>query len=356
MVSESKSVEDRGTAAPTQSRHISRHIYLLALTLALAYLLVIVYASVQPLRGWRLPAADVYGFLTAPWPRYITLTDVLVNVAAYIPLGFMLALGLRIGMPPIVAVAVALLLGVGLSIGMESVQLFLPSQRLGARLGVWRDRVFLPGAVTDVGVVVAVLWVITHLNPRTQVFGTGHLRDTFELPAYFFHTPGLFLSAEAMVVLFNLVGIGLLLSTLLRAEARRGLAIALVITAALACKMLITVFLAKPLGAWAWMTPGALLGFVLGATLLAGLLALGHTARLALALLAILFALAAINLAPDNPYFSLPPQLASGRASHLLSFSAILSALSELWPIIALWYLFAALWYTRYADAHRPAR
>ena len=108
MVSESKSVEDRGTAAPTQSRHI----YLLALTLALAYLLVIVYASVQPLRGWRLPAADVYGFLTAPWPRYITLTDVLVNVAAYIPLGFMLALGLRIGMPPIVAVAVALLLGV----------------------------------------------------------------------------------------------------------------------------------------------------------------------------------------------------------------------------------------------------
>ena len=35
MVSESKSVEDRGTAAPTQSRHISRHIYLLALTLAL---------------------------------------------------------------------------------------------------------------------------------------------------------------------------------------------------------------------------------------------------------------------------------------------------------------------------------
>ena len=380
MVSESKSVEDRGTAAPTQSRHI----YLLALTLALAYLLVIVYASVQPLRGWRLPAVDVYGFLTAPWPRYITLTDVLVNVAAYIPLGFMLGLGLRIGMPPIVAVAVALLLGVGLSIGMESVQLFLParipsnvdvlangagaligalaaplflpSQRLGARLSVWRDRVFLPGTVTDVGVVVAVLWVITHLNPRTQVFGTGHLRDTFELPAYFFHTPGLFLSAEAMVVLFNLVGIGLLLSTLLRAEARRGLAIALVITAALACKMLITVFLAKPLGAWAWMTPGALLGFVLGATLLAGLLALGHTARLALALLAILFALAAINLAPDNPYFSLPPQLASGRASHLLSFSAILSALSELWPIIALWYLFAALWYTRYADAHRPAR
>ena len=73
--------------------HNQPHVHLLALTLALAYLLVIVYASLQPLRGWRMPAAEVYGFLTAPWPPYITLADVLVNVAAYVPLGFMLALG-----------------------------------------------------------------------------------------------------------------------------------------------------------------------------------------------------------------------------------------------------------------------
>ena len=72
------------------------------------------------------------------------------------------------------------------------------------------------------------------------------------------------------------------------------------------------------------------------------------------ALLALL-ALAAINLAPDNPYFSLPPQLASGRSSHFLSFSNILQALSELWPLIALGYLGAALWHTRTRSRAQPS-
>ena len=116
MVSESKSVEDRGTAAPTQSRHISRHIYLLALTLALAYLLVIVYASVQPLRDWRLPAADVYGVLTAPWPRYWTGFDVLSNVLGYAPLGFLLALALHRTRREWPAILIATLSAAGLSL------------------------------------------------------------------------------------------------------------------------------------------------------------------------------------------------------------------------------------------------
>ncbi len=353
----------------------SRHVYLLALTLAIAYLLVIVYASLQPLRGWRLPAEDVYGFLSAPLPRYITLSDVLINVSAYIPLGFMLTLGLRIALPPVAAVVMGVVMAAALSIGMEALQmflpariasnvdvmansvgaligalaapLFLPSQRIGARLGVLRDRVFLPGALIDSGIVVATLWIVTHLNPLTQVFGTGHLRATFDLPDPLFHTPSLLLSAEASVVFFNLLGVGLLLSTLLHAESRRGLVIGVVIAAAIACKMLINLFLAKPLGAWAWMTPGALLGLLLGTTLLAGLLTFGRRARLALALLCLLMALAAINLAPDNPYFSLPPQLTSGKASHFLSFSSILGALSELWPLIALGYLCVALWHSR---------
>ncbi len=348
---------------------------MLALTLALAYLLVIVYASVQPLRGWRFPAADVYGFLTAPWPRYITLTDVLINVAAYLPLGFLLTLGLRISMPPVVAVAAGFMLALAASVALEGVQmflptriasnidvlangagalvgalaapLFLPSQRLGARLGVWRDHVFLPGALTDAGILVAALWIVTQLNPFSQVFGTGNLRGTFDLPHWLFHTPNLLLSAEATVVFLNLLAVGLLLSTLVRAEARRGLVITLTIAAALACKMLITAFLDKPQGAWAWMTPGAMFGLALGAALLAGALALGQLARLVLALLAMLLALAAINLAPDNPYFSLPSRLTGGRASHFLSFSAILRALSELWPLIALSYLGAALWNMR---------
>jgi len=371
MVSEPKlNLDDN--VSPAAAVADARHVYLLSLVLALAYLLIVVYASVQPLRGWRWPAEEVYGFLTAPWPRYITLADVLVNVAAYVPLGFMLTLALRLALPPIAAVLVSVLLATGASIALESLQmflpariasnvdvlansggalvgalaapLFLPARAIGARLGALRDRVFLPGALTDIGIVVACLWVITQLNPLMQIFGTGQLRETFDLPEVIFHTPNRLLSAEAAVVFFNVLGVGLLLSTLLRADARRGVVIATVIAAAFTCKMLINAVLGKPQGAWAWITPGATLGLLLGATLLAGLLTLGQRVRVALALLFLLLALAAINLAPDNPYFTVPVKLAGGRPSHLLSFSSILRALSELWPLIALSYLCAALW------------
>jgi VanZ family protein len=389
MVSESKlevtnatngaaSVTAQVTAQVTESRHV----FLLSLNLALAYLLIIVYASLQPFRNWRLPAADVYGFLTEPFPRYITLTDVLINISAYIPLGFMLALGLRRWLRPMGAVVAGMALTITVSIAMESIQmflparipsnvdvlansvggligalaapLFLPSRTIGARVVAWRDRLFVPGALTDIGIVVACLWIVTHLNPWTQVFGTGLLRQTFDLPELFIHTPSRLLSAEATVVFFNLLGIGLLLSTLLRVEVRRGIVICTVIATALALKMLLSAVLGKPHGIWAWMTPGAMLGLLLGATLLSGLLVLNHRARLLLAGVCILLALAAINLAPENPYFSLPRQLTSGRASHFLSFSGILRALSELWPLLALSYLCAAGW--RYRRPGTPVK
>jgi VanZ family protein len=348
------------------------HTYKLALVLAIAYLLTIVYASLQPLRGWRLPPDDLYGFLFAPWPRYITPGDVVANAVAYLPLGFLLTLGLRPVLRPLAAVIAGALLAASLSVAMESLQLFLParipsnvdvlansiggligalaaplflpSQFIGARLAGWRDRVFQPGTFAETGILVAALWVLSQLNPLTQLFGTGNLRNSFDLPVLFFHTPGLFLTAEAAVVFFNLLGLGLLLSTLLRQDSRRGPVIAAFIAAAIALKMLVSTVYFGWHGLWSWITPGAALGFCLGATvLLAGLLPLGHRTRLWLAMACMVLALAAINLAPDNPYFSLPPQLASGRVSHLLSFSEILRALSELWPLLALAYLAASL-------------
>jgi VanZ family protein len=361
MVSVSKP-EVAATGAPRP------HLYKLALALALAYLLTIVYASLQPLRGWRLPAEDLYGFLTAAWPRYITLDDVLANAIAYLPLGFLWALALRAFWRPLLSVVAGALLAAVVSIGMESLQLFLParipsnidvlanatggligalaaplflpSHMIGAQLIAWRDRVFRPGALTETGLLIAALWVIAQLNPLTQIFGTGNLRATFDLPVYFFHTPGLLLSAEAAVVFFNLLGLGLMLSTLLQPDARRILVIGAFIMAAIALKILVTAIVERPHAALVWITPGVTLGLSMGLmVLLVGLVSFGHRARLWLSVLFILLALAAINLAPDNPYFNLPPQLAGGRISHLLSFSAILRALSELWPLLALAYL-----------------
>ena len=80
---------------PHETREgFSPHTVRLAWILALAYLLVIGYASLLPFRDWRWPPEEILRFLTAPWPRFITPQDVAVNFAAYVPLGLLLAVGL----------------------------------------------------------------------------------------------------------------------------------------------------------------------------------------------------------------------------------------------------------------------
>src|SRR5581483_668607 len=93
-----------------EARAVSRETQPLAWILALAYLLVIVYASLQPFSGWRTPPEEIRHFITAPWPAYITLQDVLLNIGAYVPLGFFFAIALlaTYGQPRAVLVAIAM--------------------------------------------------------------------------------------------------------------------------------------------------------------------------------------------------------------------------------------------------------
>ena len=342
----------------------------LAWILALAYTLLIVYASLQPLLGWRFPPDQVLHFLTAPWPQYVTLADLLINTAAYVPLGFLLAraLGTRRSAPRAVLAAAAL--AALLSLAMETLQMFLP-QRIasnidlltnsagglfgamaapllspagfpGRRLAAWRRQIFTAGTVTDAGIVVVSLWLVTHLHPTAQLFGTGNLRSTFELPVYFLHTPKLLLSAEAVIVFFNLLGLGLLIAALTREAAIVFRVIAAVVALGLMVKSVAAVALFSSPGPLLWLTPGVTLGLTAGALLLYPLARIPHRAKLITAFVCLGAAVAVINFAPDNPYQNLPPKLVPGTTTQLLRFSNIVRALSELWPFLAMAYLAAA--------------
>jgi VanZ family protein len=341
----------------------------LAWILAVAYLLVIVYASLQPFSGWRGPPDDIRRFFSAPWPRYVTLEDLLVNIVAYVPLGFLLTLGLmrRFGAAP--AALLSAMVCAAFSLSMETVQMFMPtriasnvdvltnalggligslaaplfspSQRLGARLAEFRQWV-MPGVVGDMGLVIACLWLLTNAHPTAQLFGTGNLRSTFELPIWFFHTPGLFLSAEAAVVFFNLLGLGLAISALTGGRAQAFRMIGWVVGLGLLLKIFAAVALVKTAGPLGWLTPGVALGLVAGAVLLYPLTHVPRVARLAASALCIATAVAIINLAPDNPYQAMPFQMIAGGPSHFLSFSGVIRALSELWPFLAVIFLAAA--------------
>jgi VanZ family protein len=359
-----------GQAAPREG--FSVHTVRLAWILAAAYLLVVAYASLQPFRGWRVPPPEVLYFLGATWPRFITLQDVAVNLVAYVPLGLLLSVGYGARYGAAQGVVAATLASGLLSLVMEAAQMFLPSRiasnvdllanTLGALLGAMaaplfaptrilggklhaaRHRVFEEGMAADAGLVVVFLWLVTQFHPTTQLFGSGNLRATFDLTAYLTHTPALALSSEAVVVLLNLMGVGLMLSALMREGAHRlPHVFGAVIGTALAIKVFTAAALVQAQAPLAWVTPGVIVGLAAGCVLLYALARLPRSAQLAISAACIVAAAVAINLAPDNPYHSIPPRLLAKGASHFLSFSGIVRAISELWPLLATGFLLHAL-------------
>jgi len=343
----------------------------LAWILAAAYLLVIGYASLQPFQDWRWPPEEILRFLVAPWPRYITLQDVAVNFAAYVPLGLLLSIGWGARYGQARGVLASALAAAALSLAMEAVQMFLPAriasnvdlfanglgalvgamaapllapaQPIGGRIRSARRRLFLDGTPADAGLVIAGLWLVTQFHPTAQLFGTGAVRATFNLPPYLTYSPALALGSEAVVVLLNLLGVGLMLSAFMRHGNRPMPVIAALLGAALALKVVNAAVFLQATAPFSWLTPGVVLGLSAGWLLLWGAVRLPQPAQLAAAAGCIVAATIAINLAPDNPYQSVPPRLLVRGASHFLNFSGIVRALSELWPLLATGLLIYAL-------------
>ena len=327
--------------------------------------MVIAYTSLQPFSGWWIPPEEIRGFLSAPWPRYITLEDVAVNVAAYVPLGFLLARAFmaKVGLRRAVFVGAALALLT--SIAMECVQMFMPARiasnvdvltnglggllgalaspmfaptrGLGMRLERLRQQWFAYGLAADVGIVLLCIWIVTQLHPNAQLFGTGNLRDTFDLPLWGIHTPQLLVATEAAVAGLNLIGVGLVLYALMRPSVPRGFAVACALGVGLAGKTLAAFTFARGTAPFVWVTPGVLIGVLVSAVVLYGLTHASRRTQWIVAGSSFAAAVAVINIAPENPYQTVPPQLLAG-PTHMLSFSSIVRALSELWPFLAMIY------------------
>ncbi|HEV8096837.1 MAG TPA: VanZ family protein, partial [Burkholderiales bacterium] len=127
------------------------------------YVLLVAYASLHPLSGWRDPGTPALAFLTAPLPRWVTPFDVVSNVLGYLPLGALCTLALHPRWKGFAAILAALTCGAGLSVVLETAQTFLPA-RVPSNLDVLANAA---GALA--GGIVGVL-----LGPR--FLGRGPLR------------------------------------------------------------------------------------------------------------------------------------------------------------------------------------
>jgi hypothetical protein len=174
--------------------------------------------------------------------------------------------------------------------------------------------------------------------------GNGDLREGLNLTAFFNYTPGSYLLMEAGVVMLNVVALGLLLASAAR-EIRWGYwrALMLIFSAALALKAAAVLLISHAPNPWSWLTPGFGAGLAGAFAVLLVLTRLPHRGRAAAALLALLAAVVLVNIIPENPYRPAPSYLLSGRISHFLSFSSMLHAISDIWPVLAMSFLLFGL-------------
>jgi len=333
--------------------------------LLVIYVLLIAYASLYPLSGWRDPGGSAFAFLAAPWPRYVTAFDLAANILGYFPFGLLCALVLVRRLPRAAALGAAAGGGALLSLLLEAAQSYVPARiasnvdvlanfagaAAGALVGVrfamplrnaeplrrLRALAFAPGAAFDLGLALLGLWLFAQLNPASLLFGTGDLRDLFSGAIGVRHAAELFVLVEAATTAANLAAVALLASAGLREGAPVRSLVAGFVAVALAVKTAAFAILMRAEHVFAWLTPGAQLGLAAGFLLALAALRLPRTARLALAAALLMAATVLVNLAPPNPYFA--ATLKVWEQGHFLNFNGLTRVVSAAWPFAALVYL-----------------
>jgi VanZ family protein len=345
----------------------------------LAYTFLIVYASWYPFAGWRSIGLMPWSFLFASLPYYWTWFDVLTNIVGYMPFGMLMVFALYPHVRGIWAVLLAIVCGTLLSGLMEGIQIFLPSRvssnldfftniagaTIGAIAGVLLSRTFLEESrllqmrkewfVHDAGrgLIVIGLWPLAQIYPQGYLFGLGQilpilsgwlsdwLAEPIDLASFFIHTQDLnaqsYWLSETIITACGLSGALLTFLVLLRKHAPKTSLITALAACALITKTLANALLFSPDNAFAWLTPGAKGGLLVGGMMISGLAFARPMAQRRLAIASLLMSVLFANIVPINPYFT--ATLQAWVQGKFLNFNGAAQFLSLAWPFFALWFL-----------------
>jgi VanZ family protein len=353
--------------------------------LACLYTALIVYASLYPFSGWRVPGVSPLAFLALPWPHWWTWFDLVTNFLGYIPLGA-LAFGAlaRSGARIRPALLLACASGAGLSLTMEFLQNFLP-QRVasnvdlatnalgtlaGAGLGWWahvrggverwqaaRDRWFI--ARSAGGIALLLLWPVGLLFPLPVPLAQGQaLVRVQEVLARWLDGTALAPWVEGWADAdlertalapggeFALIALGLLAPCMIAfSVARPGWRrLVLVLSAAAVGCLTTTLSTAlnfNPQHMLAWSTPQALTALAFGAALASVLSMAPDRAVAGLGLIVLTALVIVVAQAPADPYFA--QSLQRWEQGRFIRFHGAARWVGWLWPYAGLAYLLARL-------------
>jgi VanZ family protein len=333
----------------------------------LAYCVLLVYGSLSPWQGWRSLGVDVFAFLRAPWPAYVTAFDLSVNVLAYAPLGLLLVLALYPRLRGLPALALAVAAATALSVLLESLQNFLP-MRIASNLDVLTNAggallgsiggVALAPALIDHGrlqqarrrwfrphtaavLVLVMLWPLAQIHPGPMLFGNGELnRDWTNAVVGLFAArmpifdASEFAAAEVLAAACGMLAAGSALTAIMTRRAPRLRLLLLLLAAALVTKAISYGHELGPERALAWLTPGAIAGLAVGLLAVTAAAAASARGATAVALVALLVLVITVNAVPANPYHA--HWLAARQPGRLRDVAAATDWLTKAWPFVML--------------------
>ena len=333
----------------------------LALHLAVAYTALVVYASLHPFQGWRDLGAPPLAWIETGWLRYTTWFDIVTNVLAYLPFGYLWATVTQNRMHRYLGVPIVLIAGALLSATMETLQNYLPTRvpsnldfagntlgtlfgalvgaawgaalLQGGRIDTLRERTVIPGFAGDAGLVLVSLWLLTQVNPESLLFGNGDLRRPFGFETGTDFDAASFAHIEGTVAAVNALAIGLIMAAL----RFKPWVVLFVLLSGMAIRALAAAILVDPGEALRWITQGNMAGVAAGCLLLVPALWLPRSLQRSLAAVALLLATILVNLAPQNPY--LADAVLVWKQGHFLNFNGLTRLVSMLWPFLALAWL-----------------
>jgi VanZ family protein len=361
-----------------------------AVPLAWLYGALIVYASLYPFTGWRVPGVGPLDFLivhTRGW----TWFDLISNLLGYLPLGLLLFVALlRSGLPAAKAAGIALAGGTVLSFVLEVLQNYLPLRAssivdlllnaggtgLGVSLGAllhsrggverWqmlRDRWFVGRSAG--GLALLLLWPIGLLFPTAVPFGLGQVLGRVQpvVAAVLQGTPAegwtarwadaaanvpvegaattLSTASELSIIVLGLLAPCLVAFTIAVPGWRRS---ALVIGAALLGVIATTLSTALNFGpqhAFAWTTAQAVQGMLVGLAAAALLSLVPRRVAAGFGLITLTALVMLVAQAPADPYFA--QSLQAWEQGRFIRFHGAAQWVGWVWPYAALCYLLARL-------------
>lgn len=334
--------------------------------LAIGYALFIAYVSLSPFSGWREQGLDFADVLHMPLLLTFTPFDAVINVLAYIPFGLLVGLALRARFAVAASLIIAFSCGVALSAGMEYLQMYLPTRTssnldvltnsagtlIGALLAAgvaswtwfrlcltrWRSGLFHHGKEMDFGLALLALWVFGQINPSLPMLGNVFITEAARQP-FVSPLPEPFGWWASAAVTLNLLMLGALLLTLLRAPRRAVMALLVVLSVVALVKFVAAALLLKSWALLLWINGEAMLGMLTGLTLLIAVLWLPRRAVIGFGAAVCVSYFVIVNFVVDGNTPAAAMSVYHWHYGHLLNFNGLAQTLTMIFPLMLLFHL-----------------